>query len=59
MALHGKLQLQNVRGMVIDEADMCLTSPSLAEAMGALLRRMADARAASNVPPPQTLLAGK
>jgi len=58
VALHGKLQLQNVRGMVIDEADMCLTSPSLAEAMGALLRRMADARAASNVPPPQTLLAG-
>jgi superfamily II DNA/RNA helicase len=58
VAVAGKLQLQNVRNMVIDEADMCLTEASQSEAMSVLLRRMAEARRAMNMPPPQTLLVG-
>ena len=58
VAVGGKLQLQNVRNMVIDEADMCLTEASQSEAMSALLRRMSEARRAMDMPPPQTLLVG-
>lgn len=58
VAVGGKLKLQNVRNIVIDEADMCLTEPANAEAMDVLLRRMAEMREESSMPTPQTLLAG-
>ena len=58
VAVGGKLRLQNVRGMVVDEADMCLTDPAQAKAMKLLMRRMSEVRKEANVPPPQTLLAG-
>ena len=55
----GNLRLQNVRGMVVDEADACLNNPESAKEMGELLQRMQAARAsANNVPPPQTILVG-
>lgn len=57
-SVSGNLRLQHVRGVVIDEADLCLSDPEQAEAMGLLLRRMTDARSSVNVPPPQTVLAG-
>jgi len=55
-AVGGNLRLQNVRGIVIDEADACFTDHS--EQMAKLFNSMAEARNAFNVPPPQTLLAG-
>lgn len=58
MGVLGKLRLQHVRGLVIDEADACLTNPEQAKAMDGLLRRMDEARVAAKVPPPQTVLAG-
>ena len=53
-----QLELQNVRGLVVDEADACLSDPEQAEAMELLLRRMKEARAEANTPAPQTVLAG-
>lgn len=52
------LRLQNVRGIVIDEADACLADKGASEAMAALLQRMNEAREKAGVPPPQTVLAG-
>ena len=57
VAVSGKLQLQNVNAMVIDEADACLDAGG-GEPMAMLLRRMTEARQAAGVPPPQTVLAG-
>lgn len=60
VALDGDmLRLQNVRGIVVDEADACLGDKGSREAMSSLLRRMMHAREASGVTiPPQTILAG-
>ena len=52
-----ELNLQNVRGVVIDEADAVL-GPETRPAMETLLRRMRQARKAAGVPPPQTMLVG-
>ena len=54
------LRLQNVRGLVIDEADACLSGELEAgKAMSLLLRRMNEARTAAGVrTSPQTVLAG-
>ena len=58
-AISGNLRLQNLRGIVIDEADACLgDADGHADAMARLLRRIGEARAAADVPPPQTVLAG-
>lgn len=59
VALGDELRLQNVRGVVIDEADACLAEPASKEAMSTLLRRMDEARKAAGAPlAPQTILAG-
>ena len=58
VAVGDNLRLQNVRGLVIDEADACLNDEASKEQMALLLRRMEEARAATSVPPPQTILAG-
>ncbi len=54
----GNLRLANVRAVVIDEADACLSDPESATTMDALLRRMGEARASAGVEPPQTMLVG-
>ena len=46
VAVSGKLQLQNVNAMVIDEADACLDAGG-GEPMAMLLRRMTEARQAA------------
>eukprot|EP00966_Prymnesium_polylepis_P215739 4995432-Prymnesium_polylepis.1 len=50
----GKLPLEHVREVIIDEADAC--EGQAADAMGALLHTFGEARA--ELPPPQTVLAG-
>lgn len=58
VAVGGNLRLQNVRGVVVDEADACLSDGDSKSAMVTLMRCMREAREANAVPPPQTILAG-
>jgi len=54
VAVSGKLRLQNVRAIAIDEADACIQD----EAMASLMRRIHEARGDTPARPLQTVLVG-